>query len=378
MNAAEDPTNYPAGYEKIVGRSAASTAPQLFQINWMRVFGGTLQSLHPQPNVLGGAASAPADNEPDGTAVTLAQPRAIAGKASSSMEDMLSGRTFTFIGEMKGDGDNCESKHRSDAMCQRQVPEDSTLVGNANLERPPKRPLSSSTPISRAIVPKSMSEQQLGRGSYTFAMDSSPETGSASEPFGNLCPSNLSFKRRYKPMQPDIAPAPEACPKIERADTATSERVYDSRVDKILQIMNTAETDYAKHRIRVTTTKSGNGDGDAKHASAPVNRYSYYALFFMVISNIVGVALSLNYQVLLFLKLNADRFLGQSWQHCQNVTLLRTENNIVTLLLMLPLIAVVLLAYVTIWAAYNLNRLLLTTVPDRLAQLINFNIQIVN
>lgn len=378
MDTADDPTNYPAGYEQIVGRSAASTAPQLFQINWMRVFGGTMPSIHPQPNVMGGGgASAPADSEPAGTAVTLAQSRAIAGKASSSMGDMLNGRTFTFIGEMKGDGDNCESRNRSAAQSQSQAPEDSKQFGNADMERPPKRPLISSTPTSRAIVPKSLSEQHLGRGGYAFGMDSSPETDVAGESSRSLCSSNLSFKRRYKPMQPNVAPAAEArSPTIERTEAAASERVYDSRVDKILQIMNTAETDYSKHRIRLTTAQSANGD--AKHSPAPANRYSYYALFFMVISNIVGVALSLNYQVLLFLKLNADRFLGQSWQHCQNVTLLRTENNIVTLLLMLPLIVVVLLAYVTIWAAYNLNRLLLTTVPDRLAQLINFNIQIVN
>lgn len=191
--------------------------------------------------------------------------------------------------------------------------------------------------------------------------------------FADMPKELICFQRKYQPTPLMVAPKPHVA-------KATDElaQVYESRVDKILRIMNTSNSDYAKHRIRVTQIPSASRPRHSTglHTNITQN-YSLYVLFFMIASNLIGLTLSLTYQVLLFFKLNADRFLNHSWSHWQHATVLQRENNIVTLVLMLPLILAVLVAYVSIWLAYNVNRLLLTSVPDRLADLINFNIQIV-
>lgn len=176
---------------------------------------------------------------------------------------------------------------------------------------------------------------------------------------------SICFQRKYHPTL--LNETPEMVPN--QANTIS--KVYESRVEKILRIMNTSNTEFSQHRIRVTQ----------KPTSTNVNNlhqnYSFYALLFMIASNLFGLILSLTFQVLLFLKLNADRFLIHCWSHWQHASVLHRENNILTLIMMLPLILVVLVAYTSIWLAYNINRLLLTSVPDRLADVVSFNIHIV-
>lgn len=246
---------------------------------------------------------------------------------------------------------------------------------------------------------------QLARESAAGNVHHEPDVFEAE--FADLCErsrgSNLTNQRQIRYDPHNQLPEHRSIRNTSNTDTHehiepnASLRLYESSVDKILQIMNTAETDYTKHRLRVTSQRSGSPNSATNMSLIPYtnnnqfttptdqfpvptfnNNYSFYALFFMLLSNIVGVTLSLSFQVLLCLKLNADRFLNKSWLHCQNVSILGMENNVVVLLLMLPVILLVLVAYVTIWAAYNLNRLMLTTVPDRLAEMINFNIQIVS
>lgn len=336
-----------------------------------------------------------------------------------SADELLNGHTITMHDELDGDGDNCISMKRKDALWQQMhQPRFEVKCAPSLLQKQhqlhnilatvPAKPRIASTrrPVDRNAMDQKSDKSFPGRTSQppqAYDVDSSAESEYA-ESFRRSRTSSLSFKRKYKPTtRPNLSSSngPELCDVDERphdkvgcieADNVDdNNRIYESRVDKILKIMNTAETDYTKHRIRVTSKQSGSvkpsmlavkASNDCKlPVPVPydaVSNYSFYALIFMVMSNIVGVVLSLTYQVLLFLKINADCFLNKSWSHWQNVSIFGTENNIVTLLLLMPLILSVLLAYITIWAAYNLNRLMLTTVPDRLADMINFNIQIVN
>lgn len=242
-------------------------------------------------------------------------------------------------------------------------------------------PISVSSGSEEAVVQSDEDEYdaiQNEKKNTTFNADESPDskltfdrTFSTAEstlsdrqsvdmPNGTVC-----FKRKYQPTLLDETQANEI------NATHQISKVYESRIEKILRIMNTSNTEFAQHRIQLT-----HSNVISKH-STNTHNYSFYALLFMIASNLTGLTLSLTFQVLLFLKLNSDRFLNHSWRHWQHATVLQRDNNIVTLILMLPLILVVLVAYVSIWLTYNVNRLLLTSVPDRLADWINFNIHIV-
>lgn len=230
----------------------------------------------------------------------------------------------------------------------------------------------------RTLKSKESAERSVPDNNATFLTSHPPADGDYSE----YDSQSLSFKRKYQPTvrefkkEHDKQPIEEVFQPIQ---AGAASQIYESRVDKILRIMNTSDSDYSRHRIRVSqkpALQSPISDRLSKTNSYNQN-YSFYALFFMIASNVVGLLLSLSYQVLLFFKVNADRFLNNSWSHWQNATVLQRENNIMTLIIMLPVILLVLMAYVSIWLAYNLNRLMLTSVPDRLADAINFNIHIV-
>lgn len=345
----------PLSLDQTVTRPQSNAFRQQIQTNWARLFSGSLHSTRP--------TALEAIRAPDDADLTTSSP-----SASKSLADLLNSKRFTVYDELDGDGDNLLSMQRK---CH-------------HWKRPSTEQVHATVPYVSHNLERSVQPKGLVGGVQPNVADSMPVTEYA-ESFRRSRTSSLSFKRKYKPMQTTRATSEETA--IEPAETIDDDgshrRIYESRVDQILKIMNTAESDY-KHRIRVTSKSSQQPLPQMQQSlempgttTSPDN-YSFYALVFMVASNLVGFTLSLSYQVLLFLKLNADRFLHKSWVHCRNVSVLGTEHNIVTLVLMLPLILVVLLLYLSIWAAFNVNRLLLTTVPDRLADMINFNIQIVN
>lgn len=191
----------------------------------------------------------------------------------------------------------------------------------------------------------------------------------------------MSFKRKYHPLKNVESLQKDSDTDQESSLKTNSNKSSESRVDRILRIMNTASE--SDHRIRMTKTSpkkdyvsTYSNDSTSQFPTAHQN-YSFYALFFMVGSNLVGLLLSLTYQVLLFLKLNADHFLYKSWQQWQNASIVQGENNILVLMMMLPLLLFVMITYASVWAAFSVNRMLLTSVPDRLADMINFNIHII-
>lgn len=412
----------------------------LFQTNWNRIFGGTLHAIRPTVDAIMGTSH---HGTPHATKTITKTSSTPAFSQPSSVDELLNGRTFTLHNELDGDGDNCLSMQRNEALwlhnaigmtaaaAAQQPPFGVEYSPTSSLHRQqqPQHHLqhkmltnvpAATKPCNIAYARKpvernptetyktsDMASPAAGittNSPQAFEVDSSADSEYA-ESFRRSRTSNLSFKRKYKPtiVRPlsnsrhqdfdevaDISGGGDNAADNGNAN-GDANHIYESRVDKILKIMNTAESDFTKHRIRVTSKHCGSVKPAMLAVSAPpdgklpvplasetVLNYSFYALIFMVISNIVGVVLSLTYQVLLFLKLNADRFLNKSWLHWQNVSVFGAENNIVTLMLMLPVILAILVAYVTIWAAYNVNRLMLTTVPDRLADMINFNIQIVN
>lgn len=184
--------------------------------------------------------------------------------------------------------------------------------------------------------------------------------------------SNMSFKRKYKPLATKFREESEIFLEPKRSidnGVDSEEQVYDEKVDQILKIMN-SDKKYALAHVSADSVQS-------KLNAADMGKYSYYALFFMITSNFIGFGLSLTFQMLLFLKANADRFLHKSWLHWKSVGSLQFDNNMLTIILLIPVLILVCCAYGFIWACFGVNKFLLTTVPDRVAQMINFNVRIV-
>lgn len=178
--------------------------------------------------------------------------------------------------------------------------------------------------------------------------------------------SKVSFKRKYKPLRHEDSVI--LLKQKRNISKDSEEKDTDNDFDKILSIMNSTDKN----------GPLGDSDDSAMQDFGNATRYSYYALFFMVLSNLIGFGLSLTFQVLLFLKANADRFLCKSWSHWKKAGLLQRENNLLTLSLLIPVVIVVCLAYAIIWTCFGINKFLLTEVPDRVAQMICFNFRIVS
>lgn len=182
--------------------------------------------------------------------------------------------------------------------------------------------------------------------------------------------SNVSFKRKYKPLATQFRMDSEIFLKPKRSDKGldSDEKIHEEKFDTVLKLMN-SEKDASAH-LSADSLQS-------KLDGADAGNYSYYALFFMVSSNFIGFGLSLTFQMLLFLKANADRFLNKSWLHWKKVGSLQFDNNLLTLILLIPVLILFCCAYGFIWACFAINKFLLTTVPDHVAQKINFNVRIV-
>lgn len=191
--------------------------------------------------------------------------------------------------------------------------------------------------------------------------------------------SKVSFKRKYKPLitpfyhedsmnllkqKNNITEDLDAEEKMPEDDfDKTFDKTLDKTFDKI---------DPVKHIKRHETDDLEMPDVD------DIGKYSYYALFFMILSNLIGFGLSMTFQVLLFLKCNADRFLNKSWNNWKNAGLFQRENNLLAIILLIPVVIVVGLAYAIIWTCFGINKFLLKEVPDRVYQLICFNYRIVS
>lgn len=188
----------------------------------------------------------------------------------------------------------------------------------------------------------------------------------------SLRTSKVSFKRKYKPLGSPLRHK-ELILMNERfnfsKDFDATEKSADNDLDNIVNTMNLSEKD---------ESTTGSGDSARRQDSGNAAKYSYYALFFMILSNLIGLGLSLTFQILLFLKANADRFLSRTWTHWKKAGLMQYENNLLTLSLLIPVVIVVCLAYAIIWTCYGINKLLLTEVSDCVANLICFNFRIVS
>lgn len=200
---------------------------------------------------------------------------------------------------------------------------------------------------------------------------------------------SLSFKRKYIPRNfeadSEIVMRPNKMEKSE--DSVASAEMYESRVDKILKIINTAENDYREnklsarkmslrpHKMRSPTIQSM-GPNHTKIIQPQKANYSYYALIFMMLSNVMGVLLTLSFQGLMFLKINANMFLDNVWRKWQNLTVLQFENNIISFVMMMPLAVIIFLCYGFMWTAFAINSFLLMPVPDRIADLVTYNFDI--
>lgn len=175
--------------------------------------------------------------------------------------------------------------------------------------------------------------------------------------------SRVSFKRKYKPLETPFRHKDSVILLRQNnnntEDFDAEEKMSENDFDKILNNLGSDKEDLAMQDV---------GDG---------KKYSYYALVFMVLSNLIGFGLLLTFQVLLFLKSNADRFLNKTWIQWKNAGLFQRENNLLTFSLLLPVVIVVGLAYAIIWSCFEINKFLLTEIPDRVGQLICFNFRIV-
>lgn len=203
--------------------------------------------------------------------------------------------------------------------------------------------------------------------------------------------SSLMFKRKYKPLRDtfeedsELKVKPPKMLDISVADKPEAEgtNMFESRIDKILKIMNTAESDFSQHKIRVTNAAKEQDASNGFHQStaADGHNYSYYALFFMITSNLIGLGLSLLFQILLFVKINADGFLLRCWEHWHKVGIRSAvngkEHSLWKFFVLMPMLVIVCTMYGCIWACFSINKFLLTAVPDRVAHSINFNIQII-
>lgn len=193
------------------------------------------------------------------------------------------------------------------------------------------------------------------------------------EPLQRSRVSNISFKRKYKALDTKFREDSDILLKLAKRSMSkglgSDDQMYDEKVDTIMKFMNT-DKDHAMERVSDDSLQS-------KSITADMGNYSYYALFFMVMSNFIGFGLSLTFQMLLFMKANADRFLHRSWQHWKSAGSLHCDNNMLTLILLIPVLILVCCAYGFIWACFGINKFLLTAVPDRVANMINYNIRIV-
>lgn len=182
--------------------------------------------------------------------------------------------------------------------------------------------------------------------------------------------SKLSFKRKYKPLGNPLHHEDSVILLKQKRRISKDAEVKDSANDfgNILNIMNsTAENG-----------PTNDSKDSAMQGLTNATRYSYYALFFMIISNLIGFGLSFTFEMLIFLKANSDRFLSKCWTHWKKAGLLQRENNLLTLCLLIPVLILVCLAYAIIWTCYGINKFLLTEIPDRIAQMVCFNFRIVS
>lgn len=177
--------------------------------------------------------------------------------------------------------------------------------------------------------------------------------------------SKVSFKRKYKPLQTPFR----------HEDSLISLRQNNNITEDFDSEEKHSEKDFEQILTVENYVPNDKNDLTLKDA-CDVGKYSYYALFFMVMSNLIGFGLSLTFQVLLILKRNADRFLNKSWIHWKNAGIFQRENNLLALCLLIPIVIVVGLAYAIIWTCFGINKFLLTEVPDRVDQLISFKIRI--
>lgn len=228
----------------------------------------------------------------------------------------------------------------------------------------------------------------------------------------------MMFRRRYyahlrninaddtaKSVPEITEPTPDKSSDCSEETTPSTSMVdrYAGSVERILQMMNSHNVARSQIPLDSCRLLLGAGDGAsgspgsdsspdetttaalARHRPCP---YSYYALFFMLAANVFGFALSLSFQVMMMLKLNGDRLLLRAWHvwsdsvvHGRRQQTAGTSGNdgnaMLRYAILLPVFAVGLVAYAIVWLLFYVNRFLLSAVPNRVAQLINFNIQIV-
>lgn len=343
--------------------SEPSNSNQLFRASFLKYFG----RLPAQPQQNSGLSI---------PFITLSAPASYhqgpGAEAQKHTDSKTFGRTIHFRGNIN------DKETSGNKMLRKSVSEmSSTPVGAVQKQR-------TDTPYINAIIDqkpdricKSYSASPLSVGSpfkTTICEDSSPDDDKYSETIKRSRTSSLSFKRKYKPRDAFLEDSEIRMKKVARNSendfNATAEPtsdLYESRVDKILKIIN---SDYRSHTIKVSKSNRLNAD-------VQPSNYSYYSLLFMLISNVCGVVLSLTFRILLFLHINAYHFLARLWSHWQLSDITRTGNNCLLYVILMPVMAILLIGYICIFAMVTLNRWLLTAVPNRVAQFISFDIQIV-
>lgn len=157
--------------------------------------------------------------------------------------------------------------------------------------------------------------------------------------------SNLSFKRKYSPNIAIEEKPMEMAKKNLKPD-------YDKKINSILKIIDF-------------------GENSSKPSKTPSN-YSYYAVFFMVIANLVGLILTCSFQILLYFKKNCDTILIGSLNYWQQRNLGDSDKKIILIALALPFMVMIIMCYICLWTLYNLNAFLLYPVPDRFYRWLSF------
>lgn len=268
------------------------------------------------------------------------------------------GKTISFI----DDGD--------DESLIRNVSSKSQILQSPSFEKTFTSPMHNSNPIFMASERQHTPNDQLCKSFSKNEASAFQNRGGEDDTEylqASSSVSKVSFKRKYKPLLIPFRHN-DSVVLLSRKNNITEdidaeEKISENDFDKIVP----------NEIGSVESNKPSITDEYALQHAGDVGNYRYYALFLMVMSNLIGFGLTLTFQVLLFLKSNADNFLNKSWIHWKNSGLFQRENNLLMLSLLIPALVVVGLAYSIIWSCFGVNKFLLTEVPDRVVRLFCFN-----
>lgn len=195
--------------------------------------------------------------------------------------------------------------------------------------------------------------------------------------FENASTKASNFEYKYPSS---FMPNPMTCGGNAFASSGSLDHYYESRVQNILRIMNTVESDRPRHSSTVSdsltmvnpriNSRSSNGSAVFSRASSPIrgNDRKYYEIVCLFVVSVCGQALDLTYKLLEPQRSRLEEWARGRWYEWKDCPMVTTWQSLAITCAFLPLICIGLMGYGILWGILFMIRLLLSNVPGHVKQ----------